>query len=182
MSQNFKDTIKVIIVSTIVTFLTALLLIFVITDVKDHRHLITPDEKVEKVVPKKLPKEAPKEINKSDTLCLKQNILYEAGGETFLGKLAVGMVTINRHKSQNKSICTIVFEKDQFSWTTWIKEPKTVFDFEITEAAFIAQKELYKIPNLENAIYYHNIYVYPDWAKKKRFLTKLGNHLFYAEN
>ncbi|NOX93466.1 MAG: cell wall hydrolase [Gammaproteobacteria bacterium] len=51
--------------------------------------------------------------------CLALNIYFEARGEKAEGQLAVGMVTMNRMKSRHYpgSVCGVVWQKRQFSWT-----------------------------------------------------------------
>jgi len=73
------------------------------------------------------------EINKHDLDCLARNIYYEAGSESEEGKVAVGLVTINRsnHEKFPNSICGVVNQK------TTVKVPKTVTHVrEIREGVF----------------------------------------------
>lgn len=51
--------------------------------------------------------------------CLALNIYHEANGSSKLDMRAVGHVTANRVKSKrfNNSICGVVYQKGQFSWT-----------------------------------------------------------------
>ena len=51
--------------------------------------------------------------------CLAQNIYFEAGIESVAGKAAVARVTINRKASKKfpKTICDVVWQRKQFSWT-----------------------------------------------------------------
>lgn len=174
VSVKLKELIKTTAISTVVTFVVVLLLIFVFES-----------QKIEQPVKEQIieqPKiEQPKEKNKKDTLCLQQNIHYEAGGESFFGKLAVGIVTINRQKAKNKTICEIVYEPNQFSWTTWVTKPIEKFSVDVVQAALIAEEEMLMLKGLEDAIYFHAKYVYPDWAKKKKYLITIGEHLFYGE-
>ena len=57
------------------------------------------------------------EVNKHDLDCLARNIYYEAGLESEEGKVAVGLVTINRSNDQKfpNSICGVVNQKTVFS-------------------------------------------------------------------
>ena len=65
--------------------------------------------------------------------CLAKNIYYEAGSESYEGKLAVAQVTLNRVNSGKfpTDICSVVYQKTvdqnlkticQFSWTCMVKE------------------------------------------------------------
>ena len=52
-------------------------------------------------------------IDPKDLECLAKNIFYESGSEPYEGKIAVGMVTINRakHPSFPNSICDVVKQR-----------------------------------------------------------------------
>lgn len=62
------------------------------------------------------------EVNSKDLDCLARNIYYEAGLESEEGKVAVGLVTINRSNDEKypNTICGVVNQKTVFSI------PKTV--------------------------------------------------------
>jgi N-acetylmuramoyl-L-alanine amidase len=32
---------------------------------------------------------------------------------------------------------------------------------------------------LEDALFYHAAYIKPDWARQKRVVARIGNHIFY---
>ena len=81
---------------------------------------------------------------KKELNCLAENIYYEAGSESFEGKLAVAQVTLNRVASGQfaNSICAVVHQKTgetyQFSWVGMrnkkIKEDKPETKVIITRA------------------------------------------------
>lgn len=52
-------------------------------------------------------------------MCMVCNIYFEARGESHLGKLAVGRTTLTRitHAEYPDSICAVVWQNGQFSWT-----------------------------------------------------------------
>jgi spore germination cell wall hydrolase CwlJ-like protein len=54
-----------------------------------------------------------------DLFCLAKNIFHEAGIETELGMFAVAQVTLNRVRNARypDSICDVVMQPAQFSWT-----------------------------------------------------------------
>ena len=55
----------------------------------------------------------------ADIYCGAQNIYFEAGSEPFEGMMAIADVTINRKKDTRwpDSICNVVWQDKQFSWT-----------------------------------------------------------------
>lgn len=84
-------------------------------------------------------------LSYQDIQCLARNIYYEAGSEPEEGKVAVGLVTINRANTPNYpgTICGVVKQKTivtvpkQVSTTkmvkpNWITEPKPVTEVQTT--------------------------------------------------
>jgi len=121
---------------------------------------------------------------KRDLECLAKNIYFEAKGESLLGKIAVAQVTLNRvlHKQDfNKTICGVVYQKDQFSWTAQPNrkvQDHTQWKNSMHIATGILQGKLF----LEgfNALYFHADYIKPTWRKQRQYLKKIGKHMFYA--
>jgi len=114
--------------------------------------------------------------------CLAKNIYYETQGESLKGKIAVAQVTLNRviHQQDfNKTICGVVYQKHQFSWTN---SKQTISDHkQWHEAKHIASDILQGKLFLENfdALYFHANYVKPQWRNSKQYITTIGKHLFY---
>lgn len=133
--------------------------------------------------------------------CLADNIYYEAGAEPFEGRVAVAQVTINRMESGKfpETICGVVSQKTkitvveqdkpitkficQFSWFCDRKRVGPTSKNNTWEDAMdVARMVLidgYRIPLLENALYFHAVHVRPGWKLPK--VTKVGNHIFYAD-
>lgn len=125
---------------------------------------------------------------KKELDCLAENIYYEAGSESFEGKLAVAQVTLNRVSSGQfaNSICAVVHQKTgdtyQFSWVGMHKYAKDTYRWE--ESKIVAKKAMtepvaHALLSKQNALYYHANYVNPGW-KLKRVKT-IGNHIFYTK-
>lgn len=114
-------------------------------------------------------------LTKKELKCLADNVYYEARGESYEGMLAVARVTINRtqHPDYPDSICGVVYQPFQFSWTMKKQKPVGV-DYEIAKWAALNASN-YKL----NAIFYHNLKVKPSWSKAKTKTAKIGNHVFY---
>jgi spore germination cell wall hydrolase CwlJ-like protein len=131
------------------------------------------------------------EVRERQLQCLARNIYYEAGNEPFEGKVAVAQVTINRVESGQfpNDVCKTVYQKNvfyekvvcQFSWycdRAAVVRPIHKSNFE--ESMVAAKKVLlegFRLPSLENALYYHADYVNPGWRKEK--VAKIGRHIFY---
>lgn len=117
--------------------------------------------------------------------CLAENIYHEARGESTEGMVAVGIVTINRvkHSKFKNSICKVVYEPKQFSWT----RNSRVRNAAKNKQAWAESKRI-AINISKNK--------YPRWAKKysksyffhsgssktrwgKPLIARTGNHVFY---
>lgn len=126
-------------------------------------------------------------------MCLAQNIYYEAGLETFRGKVAVAQVTINRAESGNfpKTICGVVHQKTeiagkiicQFSWNcNPVGKVKYVSDA-WQESLMVAQQVMYnqlRMDSLNEALYFHAVHINPQWGLER--VARIGNHIFYSND
>lgn len=125
--------------------------------------------------------------------CLTKNIYWEAASEPFEGKVAVAQVTMNRVQSGNfgSGVCGVVYQKNifyekvvcQFSWACENNHKiKPVAPARYAESQEVAKKVLFenfRLPSLNNALYYHATYVNPGWRKQK--ITQIGQHIFYKD-
>lgn len=123
--------------------------------------------------------------------CLARNIYFEAGKESFEGKVAVAQVTLNRAESGlfPSDVCKVVYQKNvfmekvvcQFSWYCETNAKTKPMHPEIYDECYsVAKKVLlegFRLDILNDALYYHATYVSPGWKKQK--ITKIGNHIFY---
>ena len=127
-----------------------------------------------------------------DIKCLTLNIFHEARSESKAGQRAVASVTLNRVASKRypNTICEVVYEKrwdrirkryvGAFSWTEFDTPPKLKSKawFRAWDIAELAYKEKDKI-QLKGALFYHAKYIKPSWARKKKPVAKIGQHIFY---
>ena len=124
--------------------------------------------------------------------CLAKNIYYEAGHEPYEGKLAVAQVTLNRVESGKfpSSVCGVVHQKTlvedkvicQFSWFCEDYASIPINREKWNESKEIAKKVLYenvRYSLLEDALYFHNDQVRPNWNKRR--IEKIGRHTFYGD-
>lgn len=128
--------------------------------------------------------------------CLAKNIYYEAGSESYEGKLAVAQVTLNRVNSGKfpTDICSVVYQKTvdqnlrticQFSWTCMVKELVNKNKYVWEESYMIAKRALTEAVLHDtiaesNALYFHAVYINPGWSKTK-VVKQIGNHIFYSK-
>jgi spore germination cell wall hydrolase CwlJ-like protein len=135
--------------------------------------------------------------NKTDFQCMIANLYFEARGEGIEGMKAVAKVTMNRVKSKRypSTICAVIFQRKQFSWTHQQKW-KTIDKIMQGKVEKLRGKDLqaYKnaviiasaavnnklhIRKLEGSMFYHANYVSPKWARKMQKVAIVGTHVFY---
>lgn len=126
-------------------------------------------------------------ISEQERECLVHNIYFEARGESSLGQRAVAWVTLNRMFSEEfpDTICDVVWQDSQFSWTHDGKsdEPR--------DQAALAQAEAMATEVLENyhastdptegATYFHSTTVKPKWSRSFDRVVRIDDHVFYAD-
>jgi N-acetylmuramoyl-L-alanine amidase len=128
----------------------------------------------------------------SELQCLAENIYFEARGEPVAGQYAVAEVTVNRTHARSfpHDICLVVHETRwdpirrrfvaDFSWT----ERGALFpeDGPAWRQAMAVANEVYEDlhePVVPGALFYHATNVRPSWARTKRVIATIGNHVFY---
>lgn len=134
-------------------------------------------------------------VDQKELNCLARNIYHESGGEPKQGKIAVGMVTINRAEGDDwpDSICGVVKQKTkisgrticQFSWfcnkaRQRIDEADEAWQqsLDVAKHLLTGGYEQYKA-KYGRIMYFHATHVNPRWANVKR-VTRIGDHVFYA--
>ena len=129
-------------------------------------------------------------FDSKERYCLTQNIFFEARNQSVEGREAVAWVTLNRmdHKKYPNTICGVVWDKKQFSWTHDGKSDKpsdnVVEQRAWKDAEKIADKVLVdyvkKNRDITNgSIMYHADYVNPYWAKAYDKVVTIDSHIFY---
>lgn len=116
--------------------------------------------------------------------CLAMNIYQEARGEPIKGQLAVAAVTINRveNKHYPDSVCGVVWQDKQFSWTALKTKYHVIKNQQAWESAIeIAQLFMDggNWPGVGDATHYHATRVAPNWKDDTHLIAQVGNHLFY---
>lgn len=126
-------------------------------------------------------------IAASEFRCLARNIYFEARGESFMGQLAVGLVTLERAASEDfpSTICEVVNEEYAFSWTT--ENPKVHNQAAYNKAKYAADTALViKSSGLDilKADHFHTLDIpkYPRWSRHLKPVAIIGNHVFYRSS
>lgn len=127
-----------------------------------------------------------KQIDEKQLKCLALNIYHEARSEPPVGRYAVAWVTLNRveHEKFRDTICKVVYQPGQFSWTEDGKSDKAYEKEAFKEAMKIAEDVYYakedgKIDPTDGATFYHAVYVKPKWRHSMSSSIKIGKHIFY---
>ena len=137
--------------------------------------------------------------------CMLEAILFEAGNQSTIGKLAVAIVIMNRkdHISYPDTVCDVVHQgpinswwynthdrivpvkhKCQFSYwcdgksdDVMVFEGTKTYDESLMIVDFVFENTLPFI--LEGATHYHADYVKPKWASVLKKVATIDNHIFY---
>lgn len=130
----------------------------------------------------------PKELD-----CLQKNIYFEAGNQSLSGKEAVALVTLNRMRASNypDTVCGVVYQRKQFSWTFLKKNHNPPLDNILERRQWEASGEIALAAlrgeafatDIGNSTHYHATYVNPRWASSTRMtrIAKVETHIFYVD-
>jgi len=116
------------------------------------------------------------------------NMYHEARGEGADSMQMVAEVTLNRveHPRYPDNVCSVVYQRKQFSWTH-TKKDHTPHETEVWEEALeIAENLLMgEIDLFDNgATHFLNpnaVRRMPSWARKFEVVGQIGNHVFYEK-
>lgn len=135
-------------------------------------------------------KQAVKNIPAEEIHCLQQNVFFEARNQSTLGQVAVAWVTLNRMESSRypDTICEVVWQKKQFSWTgdgktdtpsNNIVEWQAWEDAGIVADAVLLDWVRAKQSPISDAVMFHADYVEPYWVSSYSRVTQIDDHIFY---
>jgi spore germination cell wall hydrolase CwlJ-like protein len=118
--------------------------------------------------------------------CLALNIYHEARSESDEGKFAVAQVTLNRVRSHRypDSICKVVWQHRQFSWTRDGRSDRPRNLRAWKEALWVATAayDFNPLNMVGGATHYHAVYVQPYWSASHRRVSRVGRHIFYESS
>ena len=121
-------------------------------------------------------------LSEHEIKCLAENIYFEAGVESYEGKLAIAQVTFNRLMTGRwgDTICDVVHSPYQFSWTNDKKEPpsgRLWLESKQVASDFINGA---RMNDMKDVLFYHANYIDPRW-NRKYIVAKIDSHIFYSE-
>ena len=149
-----------------------------------------PADTVEQVNPLSLirPQARPtlwERTSEEDRECLAMNVYHEARGESVIGQLAVAEVTLNRVELDYypDTICEVVWQRRQFSWTHDGRSDTPQDREAWTRAQVVAHMAVEAheqgIDLTDGADHYHADWVRPSWADRDQVTRQIGVHIFY---
>lgn len=132
-------------------------------------------------------------LDEKDLNCLAKNIYYESRGEPKEGKVAVGMVTLNRADNPKypNDICKVVNQRTrtqdgkmvcQFSWTCMrmrspnASDPLWLESVKIAKNLMLGRYENWQ-QKYDNVHHFHSTSVNPGWNLRR--VARVGRHIFY---
>jgi len=137
-----------------------------------------------------------KGYSKDDVRCLATNIYFESRNQSKSGKVAVGLVTVNRTNAPNwpNTICGVVTQaklwegnpirnKCQFSWyCDGLSD--SIRDIAAWEDAVLRSYDAIDLDEIsadftDGATHYHTVHVSPWWQDKYEFIVRIDDHKFY---
>lgn len=124
---------------------------------------------------------------RQEVLCLSLVVYHEARGSTQADMYGVANVVVNRaeHDGFPNNICSVIYQKHQFSWTR-------------NRGRKIAEQDAWKVSQRIAYLTYMNkdrydrtngsVHFYnpgkikkPKWAKNAKRVKKIGNHLYISK-
>ena len=111
--------------------------------------------------------------------CKAVTIHKEASGEGLLGMRAVLDTLETRIKKNNSSCVKEVSLRGQWSW--YSSFAKKGISLKATHEQLTAYERVSRIKPIVKATHFHLVSVKPRWAKKMKFVKKIGKHLFYLD-
>ena len=124
-------------------------------------------------------------ISQEDLRCMAEAIYFEAGGESFKGKVAVAKVVMNRKEKDlyPDTVCGVVYQRNsdsskrcQFTWACR-KNRRIVYENTWQEALAIAEEVL----DGKHHDYSQGAISFNNAPFKSMIMTaKIGNHYFYT--
>ncbi len=129
-------------------------------------------------------------VRDSEFLCLACNIYHESGNQSMTGKRAVAAVTLNRTKNKffPHSICGVVWDKGEFSWTRDHKTDLTLNSkwwlqsLSVANEAMVDSHQGKFADPTQCALFYHGTYISkPYWVASENLKTTkvIEQHVFY---
>ena len=134
-------------------------------------------------------------LSKQEEICLIRTTYHESKGESFLGKMYVTQVTLNRLHSVNfpNKICKVISQKGAYQWYSSLPKnkhqvrPANTIQQESYEQIKFAVKVLkvlnfFKVDITNGALYFHSAKIKRNkFFRKLQVVKKIDNQIFYKD-
>lgn len=116
----------------------------------------------------------------NDFQCMMCNCFLEAGNQNHQGMVAVNKVVMTRVRmsSYPNSVCGVIYQRSQFSWTNSSRTRNRTVSGENYNRCYNSVREAYNFQG-HFASHYHADYVAPGWRRGCRGRFVIGDHIFY---
>lgn len=165
-------------------FIISLTALHILSDITFKEHQKLKLQKQEQFVSSKVPAFVFDELK-----CLAENIYHEARSESVEEQMAVANVTMNRvfHKNYPNTVCEVVYQKSQFSWTLRNVSYKKIYNKSAYNKSLQIAKTVYTDTVKDNTngsthYYAHRLIPAPKWAKPEYFVVMLTAHTYFRIN
>lgn len=158
------------------------------------KEIVYVEKVVEKIVevpvamaPRPDPEAVFADVSEAEQRCLALNVYFESRGESKVGQEFVGWVTLNRvmHSDFPNTICGVVWQSNQFSWThdgkSDVPKDKTAWAQAQAIAGEVLQAYGVERDPTEGATYFHAHSINPHWAARFERVVRIDNHIFYVD-
>jgi spore germination cell wall hydrolase CwlJ-like protein len=170
-------------------FVSVFCLTFIEADTKLHQALNYQFEQHRKIVDRM------RVVDQKQLTCMAKNIFFEANSESDIGKIAVGLVVLNRVKHGFANTpCDVIYQASvverndeqvkvcQFSWVCDDIKTPSRSNPHYRQAEKIAKELLVGLHRgvvPSNTLFFHSISINPQW--NHRVVATIGNHVFYSK-
>lgn len=117
----------------------------------------------------------------AETECMAKAVQHEAANQTLKGQLAVAQLILNRAQSGRfpKTICGVVNQPGQFVHITRYQpsheDPRWAVAVAVSRIAQLGLMDAVA----PGALFFHAVYVHPNWGRKRVRIARIGAHIFY---
>jgi N-acetylmuramoyl-L-alanine amidase len=117
----------------------------------------------------------------AETECMAKAVQHEAANQSLEGQLAVAQLILNRAQSGEfpKTICGVVNQPGQFEHIKGFKPGRHDPRWAVAVAVSKIAQDGVMEAMAPGALFFHAVYVHPNWRRTRERVAKIGAHIFY---